>query len=331
MSSPLASIVIRAYNEEKHIARLLHGISAQTFRDCEIILVDSGSTDATASLVEDYGGKVVFIPPEQFTFGRALNLGIENSNGEYCIFASGHVYPQKKNWLEKLMKPFEDDDVALVYGKQRGCKKTKFSEHQIFKKWFPEGNGSYVQDHPFCNNANAAIRKEVWNTIKYDETLTGLEDLDWAQRAMDSGYKIVYAPKATVIHVHEETFSQIRNRYEREAMALKQIRPQLDFNFVDFIYLWATNSWHDLKAAFTKQMLSGNFLDILRFRYNQFIGTYMGHKRKSGLTEQLRRRYYYPNHNDFSSDQNTIADERDASYLEVDYTKGKGCQKWKKS
>jgi rhamnosyltransferase len=44
------SLVIRAYNEEEHIGRLLEGISHQTVRDVEIIQVDSGSTDATASI-----------------------------------------------------------------------------------------------------------------------------------------------------------------------------------------------------------------------------------------------------------------------------------------
>ena len=46
------SIVIRAYNEEKHIGRLLEGIQHQTIKDVEIILVDSGSTDSTVSIAE---------------------------------------------------------------------------------------------------------------------------------------------------------------------------------------------------------------------------------------------------------------------------------------
>ena len=44
------SIVIRAYNEEKHIGRLLEGIKQQTLKDVEIILVDSGSTDRTLAI-----------------------------------------------------------------------------------------------------------------------------------------------------------------------------------------------------------------------------------------------------------------------------------------
>ena len=56
------SIVIRAYNEEKHIGRLLEGIRQQTIKDVEVILVDSGSTDSTVAIAESYGAKIVRIP-----------------------------------------------------------------------------------------------------------------------------------------------------------------------------------------------------------------------------------------------------------------------------
>ncbi|NEO00616.1 MAG: glycosyltransferase, partial [Moorea sp. SIO3I7] len=47
---PEISIIIRCYNEEEHIGRLLSGIMQQTIQDVEIIVVDSGSTDATPSI-----------------------------------------------------------------------------------------------------------------------------------------------------------------------------------------------------------------------------------------------------------------------------------------
>ena len=64
------SIVIRAFNEGRHIRRLLEGIRQQTVQDVEVILVDSGSTDDTVSIAESYGAKLVRIAPQEFTFGR---------------------------------------------------------------------------------------------------------------------------------------------------------------------------------------------------------------------------------------------------------------------
>jgi rhamnosyltransferase len=64
-------IVIRAYNEEKHIWRLLEGIRHQTVKDVEIILVDSGSADSTVSVAESLGARIVRMPSAEFTFGQS--------------------------------------------------------------------------------------------------------------------------------------------------------------------------------------------------------------------------------------------------------------------
>ena len=87
------SIVIRAYNEEKHIARLLEGIRLQTLKDVEIILVDSGSTDSTVAIAESFGARIVRIASDEFTFGRSLNLGVQAATRDLVVIASAHVYP----------------------------------------------------------------------------------------------------------------------------------------------------------------------------------------------------------------------------------------------
>ena len=122
------SIVIRCYNEEQHIGRLLSGIMQQSVKDVDIIVVDSGSTDATVPIASRYPVKILSITPEEFTFGRALNLGCSAARGEFIVIASAHVYPVFDDWLEQLLKPFDDPSVALVYGKQRGGDTTKYSE-----------------------------------------------------------------------------------------------------------------------------------------------------------------------------------------------------------
>ncbi|HPO57683.1 MAG TPA: glycosyltransferase family A protein, partial [Anaerolineaceae bacterium] len=102
--SPACSIVIRAYNEEKHIGRLLDGIMQQTVKDVQIILVDSGSTDATMAIARRYPVEVVTIRPQEFTFGRSLNLGISHARAEVVVMASAHVYPVYPDWLERLLR-----------------------------------------------------------------------------------------------------------------------------------------------------------------------------------------------------------------------------------
>lgn len=85
------SIIIRAYNEASHLPRLLEGITHQTVKEVEVILVDSGSTDATASLAESFGARVIKIPADEFTFGRSLNLGIQAAKNDFVVIVSAHV------------------------------------------------------------------------------------------------------------------------------------------------------------------------------------------------------------------------------------------------
>ncbi len=290
---PLCSVIIRSFNEERHIGRLLTGILQQSIREVEIILVDSGSTDATVSIASRFPVKIVTIKPEAFTFGRSLNLGCEQARGEFLVVASAHVYPVYIDWLENLLRPFEDPQVAVVYGKQRGGKSTKFSEHQIFAKWFPDASVAR-QDHPFCNNANAAVRRALWQQRPYDESLPGLEDLDWATWALSQGYFLAYSAEAEVVHVHNETARQVYNRYRREAMALKHIHPGENFHFWDFLRLYTLNVASDCWYAFRNGKMPGALASILGFRFMQFWGTYRGFRISGPITSELKRSFYYP-------------------------------------
>ena len=288
------SIVIRCYNEEQHIGPLLSGILQQGLRDVEIIVVDSGSTDATLSVAARYPVKILSVHPKDFSFGRSLNTGCQAASHELIVIASAHVYPVYRDWLERLLTPLTDPEVALVYGKQRGNETTKFSEDQVFAKWFPnESNPN--QDHPFCNNANAAIRRSLWERLPYDETLTGLEDLDWAKRAMQLGYKIAYQADAVVFHVHNEIPLQTYDRYRREAIAFKSIFPNEHFHFRDFVRLFLTNVFTDYAHAWREGVLARQWLEIPRFRLMQFWGTYRGVAQCGPITSRLKQRFYYPN------------------------------------
>ena len=299
------SIVIRAFNEQAHIGRLLEGIQQQTIKDVEIILVDSGSTDDTVAIAESYGAHIVRIPSAEFTFGRSLNFGVRAAKHELVVIASAHVYPVYPDWLECLLRPFDDENTALVYGKQRGMQTSKFSEHQIFRQWFPDADVTQ-QENPFCNNANAAIRSSLWKKHPYDETLTGLEDLAWAKWAQGADYTITYAAHAEIIHIHNETPRGIYNRYRREAMAFKRIFPESHFNVYDFARLTLTNILSDLSHAARRHVLWKSFTSILWFRYNQFWGTYQGYRQSGPVTQQLRQTFYYPHWSTKKTDERDV-------------------------
>lgn len=287
------SLVIRCLNEGKHIGRLLGGVMQQSVKDVELIVVDSGSTDDTLSIVSEFPVKLLTIAPEDFSFGRSLNLGCQAATKDIIAIASAHVYPTYKDWLERLINPFSDPNIALVYGKQRGNETSKYSERQVLAHWFPETT-NLSQESPFCNNANSAVRRSLWQEWNYDESLTGLEDTAWANHAMELGHKIAYVAEAEVSHVHNELMMVVMNRYRREAIALKKIFPQEQFGILDFIRLFIANSANDYRQSSRDKVLLKNLLEIPLFRLMQFWGTYRGFSQRGPLTSQLKRTFYYP-------------------------------------
>ena len=158
------SIVIRALNEAEHLPELFTGIGKQTLQPDQIVLVDSGSTDDTVPIAEAHGADIVHIEPAEFSFGRSLNRGCAASTGDLLVFVSAHVYPLDDHWLEHLVEPFDSDEVVLSYGRQTGDERSKFSELQLMRQWYPDTSDP-DQSTPFCNNANCAVRRSEWEAV----------------------------------------------------------------------------------------------------------------------------------------------------------------------
>ncbi len=293
MSHQIA-MVVRAFNEEAHIGRLLTGASRQTVVPDEVVVVDSGSTDSTVAIAEAFGARVVRVAPQSFSFGHALNAGLATLRGsDIAVLASAHVYPVYDTWIERLVAPFAEVSTALTYGRQHPPSHGRFSEQRLLAQWFPP-KSVQRQQHPFCNNANAAIRLAIWRDLPYDPALTGLEDLDWAKRATAHGFHLSYVAEAPVVHVHDESFSQTMNRYRREAIAHKHIYHEQNMTAITAVRLALMNITGDIRAGVQADLPWRRFIDIPRFRTAQFLGTYKGFAQTGPLTEVLRRRFYYP-------------------------------------
>ncbi len=80
------SVIIPAYNGDRYIARAIESVIAQTYTDCEIIVVDDGSQDNTSSVVENYGEKINYIYQPNQGVAVARNRGIKEAKGEFIAF-----------------------------------------------------------------------------------------------------------------------------------------------------------------------------------------------------------------------------------------------------
>ena len=295
MRKECVSIVFRALNEEKWLDRALSACRKQRFHDgeVELILVDSGSTDNTVDIAERHGCRIVHIKKSDFTFGRSLNYGCEAAAGDYLVFISAHCIPADETWLARLIAPLRENAADYVYGRQIGHDITRFSEHQIFAQHF-SNEDMIPQEGFFINNANAAIRKDVWAKYRFDEAVTGLEDMVLGKTIVNNGGAIGYVSNASVIHIHEESFRQTRRRYYREALTLREIMPHVHFRIGDFLRYFFAAVFHDFSAALSERRFWSTAPEIVAFRLMQYWGTYLGHNEHRTLSRADKERYYYP-------------------------------------
>ena len=297
MNRPTVSIIFRALNEEKWFDEALQACRDQTLEDdmdVELVLVDSGSTDRTLDIAKRHGCKIYHIAKSEFTFGRSLNMGCEGASGDMLVFISAHCVPADKTWLTRLIAPLKSGQCDYVYGRQLGhAEATRFSEAQVFDHYYGSQN-KLEQEGFFCNNANSAILRSVWEKHRFDEAVTGLEDMVMAKAVVNDGGKIGYVADAGVIHIHEESLAQTYKRYYREALVMRDIMPEIHFNVFDMTNCFVSGVAHDLLQAARARRFLREFSGIFGYRFMQYWGTYRGHNEHRQLSRAQKENYYYP-------------------------------------
>ena len=278
------SIIVRTFNEEKHLGNLFDGFDRQTYRNFEVIVVDSGSFDNTRDIAAERADKLIRINSHDFTFGYSLNQGIANAGGRYVVMVSAHTIPDGEGWLEKLVSPLRDADTAMAYGRHLGVACSKFGEVEDFDRIFGPEPRIENSSRFAVNNANSAIKKELWDQKPFDEILTGLEDIAWAKHWMEKGYKVIYQPEAALYHIHEETWRQVRHRFYREAVAARRIGIKNRASFLIEISGDIFRTTADMaRAVFTSSnpvadrlTLGQRLREIVYYRINRTLGTAKG-------------------------------------------------------
>ncbi len=268
VSAPETTILIRAFNEERWLPEVLEAIDRQRYRDFEVLLVDSGSVDRTRDIVAASGGRVVRLRSDDFTFGHSLNVGIQEARGSFIVILSAHAIPTDDQWLERLIAPLRRPDTAMVFGGQRGHALSKFSEARDFERIFPAKPQLMDDDHVFVNNANSAIRRDLWEVHQFDEGLPGLEDAEWAKYWIPLGKEVRYEPDASIFHVHTEMWAQVRHRFYREGIAGR----------------WTAVRQRQLRS------LAG---EIAKYRYHKTVGIVKGILDSRTITNPSRRAEIY--------------------------------------
>ena len=201
------SFVIRTLNEGLYLKDTLESISCQNNDNFEVIIVDSGSTDNTKEIASSFGCKIVNIKKEEWSWGKALNLGISYAIYDNVCIISGHCILTNESFIDVAFQLLEQSNV--VYGRQVPIDNFDPFEEYELNAWYPKSvkiNNSElikVGKGVGVSNACCILNKKIWFEFKYNETLQSMEDAEWAYRVALGENMIIYTSLLSVYHSHK--------------------------------------------------------------------------------------------------------------------------------
>lgn len=224
----LVSVIIPCYNYGGYIAETLNSLIAQSYQHWEAIVVDDGSTDNSASVVQEIArkdGRVKYIFQQNQGLAASRNNGIAASHGDYIqlLDADDYIAPDKLKLQVKILD--ENPDVALVYSDTYLFKhsnvvndKREFSKFSL--KMPPmSGQGESLAMHMAHDNiflvGCPVFRREMSARIGgFDASLFSLEDWNFWYRAVLTGFQFYYDNSpGTEFYVRSHGDNMSTNRY----------------------------------------------------------------------------------------------------------------------
>lgn len=273
--APSVAVIIRTKNEEEFIRETLEAVWGQTKQPDEVIVVDSGSRDSTLQIVSRYKTTVVQIEPEEFTYGRALNIGFGRASSDVLVSLSADAQPADENWLAKLTGALEDVRTAGVYGGQIAGPRTNLSEKRDLQTSYGTERKVQSKDY-FFSNVNSAIKREVWDRIKFSESIAAAEDWDWARRAQEEGYVVAYEPDAAVFHSDNDAFVAAYRRMKRVTRGAASLDPSLRVSLEQVLVETTIQTVLDVRYIARSGMDLRSMFYSPFYRFARSMGRYRG-------------------------------------------------------
>jgi glycosyltransferase involved in cell wall biosynthesis len=175
------SVVIPVRDGDPYIGEALDSIFAQTRAASEIVVVDDGSRDGTAAVVESYGDRVTLLRQDKIGVGAALNSAVAKAGGQLLAFldADDLWAPSKLELQTEALE--QDPDLDVVFAHAEQFFSPELSEDERAKLWLPEPG-------PALLKGTMMISKERFESVgPFDPTLKMGDFIEWYIRAREAG------------------------------------------------------------------------------------------------------------------------------------------------
>jgi len=241
------SVVVPTKNAAAYVTHLVEKLKAQRrILPCEIILVDSGSTDSTVPLAEREGVKVVRITSDEFTHSFARNKGASTATGDYLLFMVQDALPLTNLWLWEMVTALEANKLSAVscaeYPRADCDLFYGFLIHNHYSSSRPdqdrilawnESCSSYLglRSNAQISDVAALIRRDVFENYRYRTAYA--EDLDLGIRLIRDGHRLGFLQNTRVLHSHDRSSYYFLKRGYVDARFLIEVFPNFIFPEVE--------------------------------------------------------------------------------------------------
>jgi rhamnosyltransferase len=249
MNDPRVSIILRSCNEAWALRETLPALHGQEYRNWELIVFDSGSTDGSVELIEKaQPAHFIRFPQEEYNPSRVMNQGMCLAGSDYGIFLNADATPMGANWLRPLVRELLEPGTAAVFGRQIPRENCRAVYACDYERCFGPKRESARWDH-FFSMVSSGIRKDIWSRRGFNEELQYAEDDEYTRWCRAQGCRVVYCPESVVAHSHNYSPEEAYRRSYGDARALAaswQGSPN-QFNWAKTVLLgWLSDFRHDL-------------------------------------------------------------------------------------
>jgi glycosyltransferase involved in cell wall biosynthesis len=220
MIRPLLSVIIPCYNAARFLSEAVASVLAQGYEPVEILVVDDGSTDATAQVATGLGAAVQYLRQENRGPSAARNLGLGQARGEIiALLDADDLWPEGKLDLQ-VGRLMADPELDVVSGRVRYI---ELAGGRIPDLRFEGPDRSL----PGIHLGACVYRRRAFQRVGlFDETLRYSEDHDWFLRAREEGLKMVVLAAVTLLYrMHDANMT--RNIPGRNAIQTLMIHKSL--------------------------------------------------------------------------------------------------------
>lgn len=211
--SPLISVIIPAYNAEKTISKTLDSVYHEAaFVPLEIIVVNDGSTDGTASILKEYGNRCQVIETENRGAGAARQLALDVSNGKYIQYldADDLLEPGK---LSLQIKALSENGSDIAYGDWQKFEEVNGKVRKLDIVWQTFKTETDLFTDFWAPPAALLFTREITRKISWSKTLPIIQDARYLLDAVMQGGKPIHTPGITALYrTHQQTSLSQRSK-----------------------------------------------------------------------------------------------------------------------